>query len=377
MRETRRKHRGDETTHAPPPTAEHSRQRRNPSRPKAFAATLALLALLIISACDDVRSPPVHRHTTVEITAVGGPLDTTGLTYPLTIELQINDENGQRVRFNRDLTADHSGAESVITLPPGTTRARVQLPIGKTFHLTLRGVDGDGTHLSTGEDSVQAGSTPVAVVVQLRSLLGGGQLVPRLPITRLIPGQTIDLLHTVTPNKREDLLVPEHELSVTYGGNIEVLTFSSRGARVKAGSREDGDVIVTAKAGGLKLSSDGVQPGVVTSTFTRPFTTGINADLIPPIVKTVTYDPQNAVLTGVATDDQSLKRLDVYDGPHLLATTDPEDSLTKDVPIVAFPAGGTTFMTRIPLLPGEYELTILAADLSGNQTTVTHDVVIP
>ena len=83
------------------------------------------------------------------------------------------------------------------------------------------------------------------------------------------------------------------------------------------------------------------------------------------------------MVTGVATDDQSLKRLDVYDGPHLLATTDPEDSLTKDVPIVAFPAGGTTFMTRIPLLPGEYELTILAADLSGNQTTVTHDVVIP
>lgn len=338
---------------------------------------LAVLALLALTACDDGRGSPIQRETTVEITAVGGPLEPSGLLHSLTIELEVYNADGERLRFDQDLLASLELGESLITLPPGTTSARVRLPSDEAYLVTLRGFDADGNQLTTGQHRIQVGTTPVSVVVQLRSILGSGRLVPRLPITRLVPGQVIDLLHSVSPHERDDLRVPEHELSVTYAGNIEVMTFSARGTRVKVGNREDGDGIVTATAEGPTLIGDDVLPGVVISTFMRPFATGVTADVTPPTVTAVAYDVTSRLLTGSAYDDQSLQRLDIYDGPHLLATTDPMDSHTKDTPIVAFPDGATTFVTRLELPPGEYELTVLATDLAGNQTALHHEIEVP
>lgn len=96
-----------------------------------------------------------------------------------------------------------------------------------------------------------------------------------------------------------------------------------------------------ATSGSVRLPPQGPAkiPGSRASTFNRPLVTGLKADMSPPMVESVSCDPQEALLAGTALDDQSLKRLSAYEGPHPLATTDLEASFAKSVPIVAFPMG--------------------------------------
>lgn len=371
----RRNHRGAEPhpTFSPRPPSRFALRR---IRAKRLTVAIALLFALSLTACDTTRSEPRKRHITVGITAVGGPLDATGSRHPQTVLLEVRDENDDLVNFDAELVADRRGSATLITLPPDKPSVTIQLPIGKAYVLVARGYDTSENQLTFGETTVTAGAAPTAVIVQLHTLLGSGRLVPRLPINHLVPGQTLDLIHIASPNGRTDLHVPEHELDVTYDGNVEVITFSPRGARVNVGARQDGDAIVTATAHGMKLTEEGARPGVVTSTFTRPFITGIQADVSPPIVKGVSYDSQESLLTGLAYDDWSLQRLEIYDGPQLLATTDPEQAVAKVVPIVAFPEGESTFLVRLPLPPGEHELNIIATDLAGNQVEHTFEALI-
>lgn len=333
-------------------------------------AGLLLLAAVGLSACDTAGTPK-PRHAKVEVTTVGGPLDQNGQPYPHALELEVVDEHGRTVTFNDELLADSRGSRTSVSLLPEAPGVTIGLRIGHDFELKVRGSDAAGNQLTFGEASLTTSAAPAAVLIELRSLLGSGRLVPRLPVTQLVPGQTIDLLHTASPNERPDLSIAYHELEVTYGGNAEVLSASPRGVRVKVGNRLDGDVVVEAHAEGLVLSSDGVQPGRITSTFTRPFISGVNADVTAPIVEDLQFFEHDARLSGVAYDDQSLSRLDVYDGPLLLATTDPEQADRHGAQVVAFPEGTTYFEAPLALPPGEYELTILATDLAGNQAAAT------
>lgn len=365
----------------PPPSCSPRALGLASSAPDRFTTTrrtvaLVLLCVLALSACDTSRGEPRKHHVKVGITAVGGPLDATGSRYPHPVELEVRDDNDNLLAFDGELVADRHGSTTVIALPPAASSVTIALPPRRTFTLVARGYDEADNQLTFGETTITTDTTPAAVVIQLRTLLGSGRLVPRLPITHLVPGQILDLLHTTSPNGRTDLHVPEHELDVTYDGNVEVVTFSPRGARVRIGTRQDGDVTVTATAHGLKLTEDGPRPGAVTTSFTRPFVTGVDADVTLPIVKGVSYDQHESLLTGVAYDDWSLKRLEVYDGPRLLATTDPEQAVAKDVPIVAFPEGGPAFVVRLQLPPGGHDLTIIATDLSGNQAEHTFEALI-
>lgn len=338
---------------------------------------IALLGALLLSACDPVRRTPASRHANVEITTLGGPLHASGLTYPLTVEIKVTGEDGAPVRFDHNLVADARGSRASITLPAGTQRTSVQLLRGRDYTLHAVAYDADKNYLAVGESHLQVGTAPVAVVLKLNTLLGSSRLAPRLPVSTLVPGQTLDLVHSVMPPGREDLHVPHHELEVTYGGNAEVLAFSPNGVRVRIGSRQDGDVEVTATSTGLTLTEEGVQVGSITSSFSRPFITGVNADVTSPIVEAVAYDPIDSLLIGVSYDDQSLTRVEVYDGPHLLATSDPEDAISKGAPVVTFPGGSTTFRAQIALAQGTYDLTVLAVDLSGNQTAVEYEAIVP
>ena len=204
-------------------------------RAKRLTVAIALLFALSLTACDTTRSEPRKRHITVGITAVGGPLDATGSRHPQTVLLEVRDENDDLVNFDAELVADRRGSVTVITLPPDKPSVTIQLPIGKAYVLVARGYDTSENQLTFGETTVTAGAAPTAVIVQLHTLLGSGRLVPRLPINHLVPGQTLDLIHIVSPNGRTDLHVPEHELDVTYDGNVEVI---NRCETASGGSKE-------------------------------------------------------------------------------------------------------------------------------------------
>lgn len=348
------------------------------SRKQPLPVLIALSTLLLLAACNKTPGPPLGTPdltTKTELNFTGGPISNSGETTPLSLELQVANEDGTPVHFNHEGVADDNGDLKQITVPTTESSARIWLPSGLDYSFTATASDADGHILAVADAQRNITGTGMAVVMNLQSLLGKAELVPRMPITQLVPGQVIDLVFSITPPQREDLRVPDRDFEVTYAGTGTVLNFSHSGVRVEIGSREDGDATVTATANGLTLTGDTVSNSDITAVFQRPFTTGLEVDAQPPEVNSLAFDANQHVLAGVAVDDRSITRLDVYDGPVLLATTDLKEAAARDIPVVRFPGGGTAFLVQLELPSGSYELTVKATDFSGNEATGSLNVI--
>jgi len=346
-------------------------KRRWPRRCRGalLAVSIAIGGAFLLSGCEFSGAPLGPEYTSVEFTTVGAPLDRFGNVSPLEARVRVFDAAGEPLRFTGDLTADPRGLLEWVTLPRGSSSGRLRLRRNQNYVFVTAAFDENGDQLAVAENRLFVGSKATALVIRLRTLLGSARLAPRLPVTKLVPGQVLDLVFSVSPNAREDLRVPPGDFDVVYSGSAEVIEFSTRGARVRIGSREAGDAIVVAVANGLILDDAEVRQGEVMGVFQRPFATGVSVDVAPPNVSSLAFDPHRRILAGVADDDAGITRLDVYDGPVLLATTDLEVSAALGIPEVRFPGGGTAFLASLDVTQGTYELSVTAFDLAGNEST--------
>lgn len=336
---------------------------------------LAALVSGLLMACEDVSGRPSAPLTRVTLSSIGGPLTSEGHLELMRVDVRVLDEAGVAVRFGADGVANRGGAHGLITIPPGQASVAASLPPGASYEFNAAAFDAAGNQLAYGvkANHVPAGQD-LAVVLELETILGAAMLTPRLPTRQLMPGQELDLMLSASPPGRPGLKVPTSDYRASYSViNGTIIASSDRGLRVRAGQRIGGDLVIYGNLEGLVLAADTVAAGAVTADLRLPFSSTLSIDLEPPNITRLEYDPGTRSLAGVVDDDCGVARVDVYDGPVLLAST---AMAAAGGPSEVVFGGGTGFTARLALPPGDYSLTLLAFDRSGNQATAELDVTI-
>lgn len=350
-----------------------------------FVAPIIIIALLgLLTSCGSNSPRPQPSETPgplveVNLTLAGAPLQRNGQLELTSVVVQVHDDSGTLVRFGSDNVIHEDGEHEHLIVPAGDASVALFLNEGVTWTFTGHAFDAADNLLAFAEaQRTTAAGSSNATALRFTSLLGMARLETRLPTRQLLPGQEIDLLLRVTPRERPDLSVPTLDYHASYetvnGANLH---FSERGVRVRVGDQAGGDLVVTGRAAGL-LWADGLAvPGDVSATLRLPFGTSLGVDLEAPVLSNLAFDAEQQIFTGVADDNYGVVQLELYDGPVLLASTDPEVMSAKHVPEVVFPGGGTAFHSRITLPAGEYTLTVVATDFSGHEARARHEVSVP
>jgi hypothetical protein len=337
--------------------------------------------VVALTSCNNRSGSPKVPEPLVEVnlTLAGAPLQSAGQLELTHANVQVHDAAGAPVRFDADNVIQAEGEHEQLSVPAGTAALTLYLPEGAAWSFTGRAFDADDNLLAvaSAQHTTASGSSN-ATVLRFTSLLGAARLETRLPTRQLLPGQEIDLLLSITPHERPDLSVPTPDYHASFetlnGANLH---FSEHGVRVRVGDRAGGDLVVTGSAAGLLLTDGEAVPGVVSATLRLPFSTGLGVDLEPPELSKLAFDAGQQIFTGVAEDNYGVVRLELYDGPVLLASTDTAAAVSKGAATVIFPGGGTAFFSQLSLPSGSHSLTAKATDFSGNQTGAEHDVTVP
>lgn len=335
-----------------------------------------VLVAIGAAACSDPAPTAISE---LQLSVVGGPVDEHGVVGVNEARLEVLDPHGRTVRFSDSLVADPAGKVTELTIGPGAVPLAVFLPQGASYTFLARGLGAGGELVAFGQESrVAAAGGNNAVIVEMAGLIGEARLERRTPVHALLPGQTLDLLLTVTAAGSDELVLAPSDFRVSYeAANATTLSHSGRGVRLRAGERHGGDLVVRADVSGLVPADPHPEQDTVSAEVRIPFTTDAGVDLTPPEVSTLAFDPVQQVLTGVADDDLGVVTLEVYDGPVLLASSDPDTVAAKGVSEVRFPGGGTAFLTFLQLPAGTYELIVYATDFSRNQGSASYQVTVP
>ncbi len=307
---------------------------------------------------------------------MGGPLTSAGHLERMRVDVRVRDESGRTVRFDADGVARSSGEYEMISITPAQARTTITLPPERTYEFTADVFDEDGNRVAHATSTNRVAlRQELDVVLQLETILGAAHLAPRLPTRQLLPGQEIDVMLHAFPPGRPDLTVPTVDFQASYYIANGIATASSnRGLRVRAGQRSGGDLVIRGNLKGTVLAGDNVAAGTITADLHLRFSSSLSIDLEPPSITQLSFDPVTRTLTGAVDDDFGVARVDVYDGPLLLAST---GVTAADLPGVVFSGGGVTFTTLLTLSSGIHSVTLLALDRSGNEARAELEVTIP
>ncbi|HEX7041581.1 MAG TPA: hypothetical protein VF202_15800 [Trueperaceae bacterium] len=364
------------------------------------ASSAALLALaLLLSACGGPQLPvdPSMLAVTVavdlggeaveggdQLTPQGFPYDPDDGSIAGSVEVHVYDKDGDAVSFDVSggtYTAAPSGAVGFITLTPGSESATVNLPSsGNPYRFESFG-RADGDVVAYDERSQDVAVVP-SVFVTLRSVLEEAILVPRYPTAVATPGQVLDLMLVVMANGHSDfptdyLQVPVGDFTATYGTvtNAAAGPSSVRGIRLTVDPACTGDVTVDGHVTGLLFD------GTAYATGDLPFHGGagfslscpaavggeVAVDLVPPTVTLDSFDPATRVVTGTASDAFGIASVEIYDGPVLMASTDPA-KVSGTVSLIVFAPGSDEFTTTLAVDPVG-GISAVALDPSGNEAS--------
>lgn len=355
-------------------------------------AALCALALLLAACNQPTAKAPPPNFVTLSIKVDGATLNGGDALQPQgiptdpktgdivldAVQVTVRDKNNDVVQFQEDAgtyVAAETGA-GYIELGAGG-EAKVSLP----SHLEPFTFESIGMVNKewVGYHSVKQEVTQNAnVTITLESILGGAVLTPRYPTNFVVPGEIIDLMLVVMANGNDSfpddyLQVPTGDFTVRYdsitGGIIE--NESNRGIRVTADAFCT-EIEVNGWVTGLRLDSDEVSTGSDPLSLAKqlecvPAAKGsLRADLVAPIV-TLDYNMATGQVTGAAEDNLAIAKLEIFDGPVLVATTDGDD-IGPDVAEIAFIAGTNEFRAKLTVDPIG-GLRALAYDHAGNVGT--------
>lgn len=382
------------TRHSSVPGSSRRSRRTGAAGPEGarLAAAAALTLALLLAACGGPLAGGDPTMVTARLSAnvpgaeAGGlspqgfPYDPASGAIASTVRVYVFDEEGEQVSFQvsgTTYTAAPSG-EEFITLTPEASSVTVRLPAsGNPYRFEALG-ETDGSVVAYDSETVALGAD-TEVSLALRSVLGGAVLVPRLPTTAAVPGQVLDLMLVVMANGHADfpgdyLQVSIGDFAATYDpvGNATVLASSPRGVRLQVDAYCFDAVTVEGGVAGLVAAGDAYAPGQVGfnggAGYQLPClssSAALGVDMVPPSVTITGYDPVTGVVTGEASDDVGVGRIELYDGPVLLATTELADA-TGEVARIEFEPLSTAFSATLQVLPLG-RITAVAVDTSGNE----------
>lgn len=347
---------------------------------KSPVAIIALVAVLTACSSGPPASgtdPAEPSLVEVNVSVIGGPQSPDGTLAARQVSLAVLDPAGAAVTFNEDLVVDQEGAVNAVTLDETVSVVTYYLHEGQRYLFEAAALDAAGNFLAfgTGERTVASGGSN-ATLVNLTGHLGEASLTPRLPVNQVLPGQELDLILLVNPPGRPELHVTGTDYTAHYAvANSTVISESSYGVLVRTGNRDAGDLEVTATANGRIVAADSSVAGEIQAFTTLPFATGVTVDLEPPSISTLAFDQVRQIFNGIADDNFGIGRVDLLDGPKPLASTDPDAISQSGLAEIFFPDGGTAFYTELSLAPGQYELTVVVHDTSGNASQSSLDVI--
>lgn len=363
---------------------------------RASAVAFAALAL-VLSACGGPQAPVDPTYVKVDVSvdlagsaakASAGELSPQGFPYDPadgsiagTVEVYVYDKNDAPVLFEvagSTYTAAPTGA-AFIELTAADNTATVNLPsAGSPYRFESLGKSGGA--VVAYDDQTQNVTVVPSVFVTLRSVLEDAVLVPRYPTSVATPGQVLDLMLIVMANDNADfpnayLQVPIGDFTATYGTvtNADLGATSNRGVRLTVSPLCSSDVTVAGHVTGIVESAGQYESGDVAFNGGAGFSLacppsaegGMAVDLTPPTVTLDGFDPVSGVVTGTANDDYGIAKVEIYDGPVLLASTDPTDE-NANVALIAFTPLSDSFTTTLKVAPIG-GITVVARDPSGNE----------
>lgn len=321
-----------------------------------------------------VSVPAEALAATGVISPDGVPMDPTGESAVETVVVQVY-RDGTLVRFaetDGGLVASADGTRDAFTLTRAANSVRVSLPLGADYVFEAEGRDGLGRALAFGATSKSVGTTASAaaepLTLGITSLLAEATLTQRaVGSSAVVPGQVLDLLLAVSPLAGADLRAPIGDFSVTYVvENASVVAETERGVRVKAGDAAVGEEL-TVTATVTRAAGD-ARDGSVEATFTLPFAAGAIVDLEQPSLELdepSVGEDGTVELTGRVSDNVGIAKVQVYDGPALLASSDGEGRDVLDF---------TFTLTDLPT--GDVTLTVVVIDTANNQRDATVSVSV-
>lgn len=254
----------------------------------------------------------------------------------------------------------------------------VALPAGNDYGFEASGADGVGTWLAYGLTTAHVDVTTTTVRLALETMIDVATLDTTSLTSAVVPGQAIDLhLAVDAPGGYK---APVSDYAVTYAilpddGTIGAI--SKVGTRaVATASPTDDTFTLTATITGWRDVAGVATMGDVTATFEAPYAvaSGMGFDTTAPVVAfDATVEPAYAgsvyALSGTASDDTGVDRVQLFDGPVLVGSTDPLEHDVEGVSPIAL-LGGSWTADWTPSEARSHTLTALAIDTAGNEQRV-------
>ncbi|MDZ7706186.1 MAG: LamG-like jellyroll fold domain-containing protein [Trueperaceae bacterium] len=351
----------------------------------------ALLLALIVACGSRTQGParmvevrlelPTLASQSGELAPQGIPFDENGDPVVTYLRVEIFDANGNPV-------TPTEAPQGFVALTDTAPSATLTLPAGSYTFISY-GYDTDDlvVWITYGEDSVTLSGSTQVVQLFPKTLLESATLTPSAPVSVVVPGQQLDLMLSVA-SPLSPYTVPLADFEVAYNLPAAMgseVASSKRGIRLNVTTTPTTSTFeMSGDASGWRnLSGTAVANQSVTTPFSRPFagdgTTTIVSDLEAP---SLTFNvPATAssgaplALTGSADDNYGVDRVQVYEGPVLIASSHSDDLTDPSVASIVF--SGTSWSADwTPPSGGSFTLIAVAVDTSGNQSEAEGSVTV-
>ncbi|HEX7001027.1 MAG TPA: hypothetical protein VF164_04965, partial [Trueperaceae bacterium] len=358
---------------------------------KTSSLLAAFMLIAVLAGCTSPHSGPTVLHPVVlhlaedgGISTQGVPTGPGGLSAVAELSVTVLDSNGDVVTFDAANAYDPSGSFDTL-VSPAAESVTVLLPAGRYRFLTF-GSDSTGELLAYGETVATVSHAATSVALEVHTLLGSAALIEEGLRLYVVAGEVIDLyLRVLTTHGSYDVPLADFDVKYVLDPELGHVTGSDLGARVFVSPAPQADeFVIKAVIKGWRLV-DGVptEHQKVIATYERPFahSAGISLDILPPALAFTPSSPLPvgvaSSLGGTAMDDVGVARVQVYEGPVLLASTNAEEIADGASPIAFLdPVTGAWTFQWTPLTAGAFRLTAVAIDTSGNESRVTREVAV-
>ncbi len=355
----------------------------------------ALLFALLFAACSSQPEPempdarpanltPVTLALDFGLNTLAVPFGEDGAAVVERLEITILSADGTPLTFDESYNLDPEGSVAFIPYIPGDS-VTVGIVAGQEYTFQARGFDGGDVWMSYGEVTQTVNVDTDTVALELHTLMEGVALDHTAPISSVVPGQLLDLYLSVTsPGGYE---VPFEDYSAIYEVGADDGTVNEQsdlGTRVIATSNPlDNDFTVSVTViGWMIVDGVAVEGEQMLGEFTVPFVENAGFFLDNERPSLSVNDPgtvpagEGASLTGSALDNVGLLKVQVFEGPALIGSSDTNEYAEEGVAEVSF-AGNDWTLNWTPEA-GDYDLTVVAFDSSGNQAEVQQSLsVVP
>ncbi|MBX3144498.1 MAG: hypothetical protein KF813_12115 [Trueperaceae bacterium] len=306
---------------------------------------------------------PMFEESDLYLQPQGAPAFPGGAPGVTTVELKVI-QGGAELEFDAAGNVVESGGVPVLLTSGSVT---LQLPHG-VFDFLVEASDDVPNLLTDGSQLGVSVTVDTLVAVSLSSFLDSAVLHEPLVV---MPNEVIDVMLTVHPPGRGDLLVPTTDYSATFTSSAQVVDDSPRGIRLVVECEPiTASVVVSDYRSTPTTVSENLS--FAAADVCESYGGGVGIDLIPPALS---IDPtpdevpvdQPLTITGTTFDAQTdVVSVTVYDGPVLLGEATIDDS----------GAPNTWEFTFTPTEVRSHELIVVALDGAGNERRLSVSIEV-